>query len=56
MSEPNRTASNFFDHSEVHTSVAVQVLTNSKTGATSIGWIRDTETIKQWTETADEVD
>lgn len=56
MTEINKTASNFFDHSEVHTNVTVQVLINSKTGATSIGWTRDADTIKQWTETADEVD
>lgn len=37
-----------FDIFEVHTKVTVQILINSKTGESSIGWTRDENTIEDW--------
>ena len=45
-------AENYFDKTEVHENVAVQVLINSKTGNTSIAWTRDQNMIEGWRESA----
>lgn len=37
-----------FDIVEVHTSVTVQILINSRTGESSIGWTRDENIIEDW--------
>lgn len=38
---------NDFDIAEVQTDVTVQILTNSKTGETSIGWTRNMNMIEE---------
>ena len=50
--ELDTTASNYFDQTEVHENVAVQVLINSKTGNTSLAWTRDPRIIEEWRESA----
>ena len=37
-----------FDRCEVYTDVHVQVLMNTKTGKSSIGWTRDMNTVEDW--------
>lgn len=39
---------NFYDQTEVHVNVTVQVLINSKTGRTSIAWSDKEGTILNW--------
>lgn len=39
---------NFYDQTEVHVNVTVQVLTNSKTGRTSIAWSDNENVITDW--------
>ena len=37
-----------FDLVEVHTDVTVQILINSQTGETSIGWTKNLNVIEDW--------
>ena len=52
--EIDQTASNFYDRVEVHENVTVQVLINTKTGESSIGWTRNHDMIEAWRESAHE--
>ena len=47
---------NFYDQTEVHVNVTVQVLTNSKTGRTSIAWTDNENVIKQWAKETQELE
>lgn len=52
--EIDRQSSNFYDRAEVHENVTVQVLINTKTGESSIGWTRNLDMIEAWRENAHE--
>lgn len=47
---------NFYDQTEVHVNVTVQVLTNSKTGRTSIAWTDKDGTVLNWCDNSQKVE
>lgn len=45
-----------YDRATVYLDCAVQVLENTRTGETSVGWTRSPEVIEQWRQNAEETE